>query len=40
VLRIRGLKTAEIAQALGHCPYDEVVHRDNLMVTSYSPSEK
>ena len=40
VLRIRGLKTAEIAQTVGHCPYDEVVHRNNLMVTSCSPSEK
>jgi glutamate 5-kinase len=34
VRRIRGLKTAEIAEALGHHPYDEVVHRDNMAVTS------
>jgi glutamate 5-kinase len=30
VLRIKGLKTDQIAAALGHCPYEEVVHRDNL----------
>lgn len=29
---IAGRPTAEIAALLGHCPYDEVVHRDNLMV--------
>jgi len=34
VRRIRGLKTGEIAEALGHCPYDEVVHRDNMVVTT------
>ncbi len=33
ILRIRGLKTAEIAEALGHCPHDEVVHRNNLVLT-------
>ena len=33
VERIQGLKTREIAEALGHCPYDEVVHRDNMAVT-------
>ena len=30
VLRIKGLKTDQIAAALGHCPYVEVIHRDNL----------
>jgi glutamate 5-kinase len=30
VSRIKGLKTDQIAAALGHCPYQEVVHRDNL----------
>jgi len=30
--RIAGLKTDEIARELGYCPYDEVVHRDNLAV--------
>jgi glutamate 5-kinase len=32
VRRIAGRPTAEIADILGHCPYDEVVHRDNLAV--------
>ena len=30
---IRGLSSSEIADRLGHRPYDEVVHRDNLLVT-------
>jgi glutamate 5-kinase len=30
--RIRGLRSQQIAEALGHCPYEEVVHRDNLAV--------
>lgn len=34
VLRIKGLKTEAIAAALGHCPYQEVVHRDNIAVTT------
>lgn len=29
---IKGLKTAEIEQSLGHKGYDEVVHRDNMVV--------
>jgi glutamate 5-kinase len=33
VLRIKGLKTDAIAAALGHCPYHEVIHRDNMAVT-------
>jgi len=33
VARICGLKTHQIAEILGHCPYDEVVHRDNMVVT-------
>lgn len=28
--RIQGLASKRIAQVLGHCPYEEVVHRDNL----------
>ena len=32
VERIKGLKSTEIAAALGHKPYDEVVHRDNLVI--------
>jgi glutamate 5-kinase len=34
VLRIKGLKTDAIAAALGHCPYQEVIHRDNMAVTA------
>ena len=34
VLRIRGLKTEEIAQTLGHCPHEEVIHRNNMVVTT------
>jgi glutamate 5-kinase len=30
VLKIKGLRSDQIAAVLGHCPYDEVVHRDNL----------
>lgn len=33
VRKIRGLKTSEIARVLGQCPYQEVVHRDNMVVT-------
>jgi glutamate 5-kinase len=36
VRRIKGLRTNHIADTLGHCPYDEVVHRDNMVVTSGS----
>ncbi len=32
--RIKGMKTDQIAAALGVRPYDEVVHRDNLAVTT------
>jgi glutamate 5-kinase len=32
--KIKGLRTNQIAAALGHCPYDEVIHRDNMVVTS------
>jgi glutamate 5-kinase len=31
--RIVGLKTDAIAAVLGYCPYQEVIHRDNLAVT-------
>lgn len=34
VQRIRGLKAVEIAEALGHCPHEEIVHRNNLVVTT------
>ena len=30
---IKGLKTDEIESRLGFCEYDEVIHRDNLVVT-------
>src|SRR5262245_33967895 len=33
VRRIRGLRSEQIAAVLGHCPYQEVVHRDNLALT-------
>lgn len=31
--RIKGLRTRQIADTLGHRPYDEVIHRDNMVVT-------
>lgn len=31
---IIGLKTERIAEVLGYCPYEEVIHRDNLAVIS------
>ncbi|MEX2119790.1 MAG: glutamate 5-kinase [Pirellulales bacterium] len=34
VLRIKGLRTDAIAAALGHRPYPEVIHRDNMALTS------
>ena len=30
--QIRGLKSDQIAATLGHCPYEEVIHRDNLAI--------
>jgi len=33
VLVLRGRKTKEIAGILGYHPYDEIVHRDNMVVT-------
>ena len=36
--RIVGLKTEQIAGELGYCPYDEVVHRDNLAVIRRDPA--
>ena len=33
VARIRGLRSSEIAAALSHCPYEEVIHRDNMALT-------
>jgi len=36
--RIRGLKSQEIAAVLGHRPYEEVIHRDNMVIVGRSPS--
>lgn len=33
VRRIKGLRTRQIAQVLGYLPYEEIIHRDNLLVT-------
>ncbi len=33
VAQICGLKTGQITEAIGHCTYEEVVHRDNMVVT-------
>ncbi|MGA2035443.1 MAG: glutamate 5-kinase [Thermoguttaceae bacterium] len=32
--KIKGLRTSQISAALGHCPYDEVIHRDNMVITT------
>jgi glutamate 5-kinase len=34
VLKIKGLKTEQIAAVLGHCPHDELIHRDNMALTA------
>ena len=31
--RIKGLRSEHIQKTLGHCLYDEIVHRDNLVLT-------
>ena len=33
IRRVKTLKSDQIAQVLGHCPYEEVIHRDNMVVT-------
>jgi glutamate 5-kinase len=33
IRRIMGLRSQHISQVLGHKPYDEVIHRDNLVIT-------
>ncbi|KAA1261804.1 Glutamate 5-kinase [Rubripirellula obstinata] len=33
VEKIRGKASDEISEILGHCPYESVVHRDNLVLT-------
>jgi glutamate 5-kinase len=40
VERIKGLHSDEIAGALGHKPYDEVIHRDNLVVLETLEAER
>lgn len=39
IRRIKGLKSCDIAGVLGSCPYQEVVHRDNMVVVSPSNGE-
>ena len=35
--KIKGLRTNQIADALGHCPYDEIIHRDNMVIDTIVP---
>jgi len=37
IRKIKGLKTSQILQVLGHKDYDEVIHRDNLAITKRAP---
>ena len=37
-LRLRGLKTSQIAGVLGSRPYDEIIHRDNLVIFPEGPA--
>ncbi len=39
LVRIKGLRSQQIAETLGHRPYDEVIHRDNLAVLSQGELE-
>jgi glutamate 5-kinase len=39
VQRIKGMKTAQVRSTLGEAAYDEVVHRDNLVVTAPSAAK-
>ena len=38
--KIKGLKTAQINNVLGHKDYDEVIHRDNLVITKQNLKNK
>ncbi len=38
--RIRGLRSPAIAEVLGHCPYEEVIHRDNMTVVGLAAVRK
>jgi len=33
IRKIKGLKTSKISQVLGHKDYDEIIHRDNMVIT-------
>ncbi len=37
LLKIKGMRSEKIAQTLGYCPYDEVIHRDNMALTGEGP---
>jgi glutamate 5-kinase len=39
IQRIKGLKTQKISEVLGYRPYDEVIHRDNMVVTRIRNAE-
>jgi glutamate 5-kinase len=32
IRKIRGCRSDRIEQILGQCPYDEIIHRDNLAI--------
>ena len=34
IRKIKGLKSNQIAKTLGTKPFDEVIHRDNLVITN------
>jgi glutamate 5-kinase len=39
IRRIQGLRSQQIAEVLGHRPYEEVVHRDNLVLLTDNDSD-
>lgn len=38
LLKIKGLRSPSIAKVLGHCPYEEVIHRDNMALVEVPAS--
>ncbi|MBW1776514.1 MAG: glutamate 5-kinase [Deltaproteobacteria bacterium] len=40
IRKIMGLKTSRIKERLGYKPYDEVIHRDNLVLTADASAEE
>jgi glutamate 5-kinase len=40
IRRIMGLRSQHIRQVLGHQPYDEVIHRDNLVITAADATDE